>query len=179
MFIIKPGYQKLEYKYFKKRVKSELTSTDKALKDVTETQKNAILKLKLNNIYSSEFISKISDYTLINRRNRLIQENDVLYRNVEALVTSIMSSFLVKMIDLPTSSLLLQLLFIPLIAFSTFFFIKIIFAYFSLFNEYVAKEISKHEIDLIEKELDRREANHKKVHQKENGKVKVTVKRIK
>ena len=178
MFITKPSYQKLEYKYFKKRVKSELTLTNKALKDAPETQKNAMLKLKLNNIYSSECIGEISDYTLINRKNRLIQENDVLYRNFEALATSIMSSFLVKMIDLPTSSLLLQLLFIPLIAFSTFFFIKIIFAYFSLFNEYVAKEISKHEIDLIEKELKKREANHKKVHKK-NCKVKVTVKRIK
>ena len=46
-------------------------------------------------------------------------------------------------------------------------------------NEHVNTEIAKYELKLIKKELKKREANHKKVHQKEYGRVKVTVKRIK
>ena len=80
---------------------------------------------------------------------------------------------------LKTDNFLLQLLISAGIILLTLFFIRFGYRSYSSMNEHVNTEIAKYELKLIKKELKKREANHKKVHQKENGKVKVTVKRIK
>lgn len=170
--------RKKKFKRFNKKV-NRIININKNNSKYSETEKIALIKSNLDAFYSSKDIDKVKDYILIKRKTRLIFFNRVLYRMFESLSTGIIASIFIIICDLKTDNFLLQLLISAGIILLTLFFIRFGYRSYSSMNEHVNTEIAKYELKLIKKELKKREANHKKVHQKENGKVKVTVKRIK
>lgn len=169
---------KKKFKRFNKKV-NRIINANKNNSKYSETEKIALIKSDLDAFYSSKDIDKVKDCTLIKRKKRLIFFNSVLYRMFESLFTGIIASIFIIICDLKTDKFLLQLLISVAIILLTLFFIRFGYRSYSSMNGHVNTEIAKYELKLIKKELKKREANHKKVHQKEYGRVKVTVKRIK
>lgn len=170
--------EKREFWSFNKKV-NRIININKNNSKYSETEKIAVIKSNLDTFYSSENIDKAKDCILIKRKTHLIFWGKVLYRMVESLFTGITASIFVILCDIKTKEILLQSFIGVGIVILTLLFIKFGHRFYSLMNGHVDTEITKYELKLIKKELKKREANHKKVHQKKYGRVKVTVKRIK
>lgn len=152
--------EKRKFNLFNKRVDSMINFT-RNNEDYSETKKTALIKADLDKFYSSKDIYDIDDFILLERINRLMKTNKVLYENGRAIITGIIGALLVKLIDIQTESLIIQFILIFLIIFVIILSIKSDFSLFSTFNNPVNTEIYKYEIELIRKELYRREATHK------------------
>lgn len=174
--------RKKKFKRFNKKV-NRIININKNNSKYSETEKIALIKLDLEKFYSSKDIDKIKDYVLIDRIQEIKYNLPVFEAKAHSFADSLFMTLSIEAFisierlseDKPYIGLILA----ALIVFS------VVFLYFlnkknmPTKSDYITTEINQYELKLIKKELKKREANHKKVHQKENGKVKVTVKRIK
>lgn len=174
--------EKRKFNLFNKRVNSMINFT-RNNEDYSETKKTALIKADLDAFYSSKDIDKIKDYVLIDRIQEIKYNLPVFEAKAHSFADSLFMTLSIEaFISIERSSEdkpYIGLILAALIVFS------VVFLYFlnkknmPTKSDYITTEINQYELNLIEKELKKREANHKKVHQKEYGRVKVTVKRIK
>lgn len=174
--------RKKKFKRFNKKV-NRIINTNKNNFKYSETEKIALIKVDLEKFYSSKDIDKIKDYVLINRIQEIKYDLPVFEAKAHSFADSLIMTILIQLFisivqslgDKPYIGFILAVLIV----------ISVVILYFlnkiamPTKSDYITTEINQYELDLIEKELNKREANHKKVHQKENSRVKVTVKRIK